>query len=218
MLATNSACDEFQVIAQQETQDLTHSVVERLWIHVERLLASLPLEDQLYFGGVALARIAEAVSQRADWLLGADTLAEKELQSNLGLPSVTILDEFVKESLPTLKFNHWLDENLLPSLEETEQHRNVRSRQKSNADDLHKVKNDLIALTGECRAKECQEAITSFFKQHPESISLTELQQKLDLPMVEVWMGLLLGGYGLEQRGKFYDAVTIIVTESRVTA
>jgi hypothetical protein len=40
-------------------------------------------------------------------------------------------------------------------------------------------------------------------------VSLLELQQGLRMPIVEVWLGLLLGGqerYGLEQQGTFYSA------------
>jgi hypothetical protein len=35
---------------------------------------------------------------------------------------------------------------------------------------------------------------------------LIDLQTALPLPMVEIWLGLLLGDFKLEQRGEFYNA------------
>ena len=118
MFSSSSVCEEFQTIAQTETQDLSRSVFERLWFHVERLLAPLSLEQKLHFAGVAIERIAQAISDRAEWLLGLEDLDpdDPKLQKQLGLPSVTVLDEFIGERGLTLDFNHWFDESLLPPL------------------------------------------------------------------------------------------------------
>ncbi|NJK52153.1 MAG: hypothetical protein HC936_03775 [Leptolyngbyaceae cyanobacterium SU_3_3] len=37
------------------------------------------------------------------------------------------------------------------------------------------------------------------------SVSFAELVTKLGMPVVAVWLGILLGGFGMEQRGGFYD-------------
>ena len=37
------------------------------------------------------------------------------------------------------------------------------------------------------------------------SVSLLELQRATELPLVKVWLGLLLNGFAIEQRGDFYD-------------
>ena len=44
-----------------------------------------------------------------------------------------------------------------------------------------------------------------------ESVSLRILQQSIHLPWIEVWLGLLLGGYRLERRGSDFYAVDIWV-------
>jgi len=55
------------------------------------------------------------------------------------------------------------------------------------------------------------EAISTWMQKKSSSksvVSLLELQQGLGMPIVEVWLGLLLGGqerYGLEQQGTFYS-------------
>ncbi|MEH2126758.1 hypothetical protein [Nostoc sp.] len=45
---------------------------------------------------------------------------------------------------------------------------------------------------------------------------MTKLQQGLKMPMVEVWLGLLLGGFTLEQRGDFYNSRNIWVKTSSI--
>jgi hypothetical protein len=37
------------------------------------------------------------------------------------------------------------------------------------------------------------------------SLPLLELQRAVEMPLVQVWLALLLNGFGVEQRGDFYD-------------
>lgn len=60
--------------------------------------------------------------------------------------------------------------------------------------------------------KEWSGAIAESFESLNKTVRLVELQQALRIPMVEVWLGLLLGGYELEQRGEFYDTQNVWVT------
>jgi hypothetical protein len=58
------------------------------------------------------------------------------------------------------------------------------------------------------------EAINQFFSTHTSSmVCLSQLQQTLNLPVVAIWLGLLLGNYVLEQRGEFYDMQSIFVQQ-----
>ena len=43
---------------------------------------------------------------------------------------------------------------------------------------------------------------------------LLDMQQRVNMPLIELWLGLLLGGYHLEQRGDFYDSQSIWVINS----
>jgi hypothetical protein len=38
-----------------------------------------------------------------------------------------------------------------------------------------------------------------------ESVPFLELQRSIEMPLVQVWLGLLLNGFEIEQRGEFYD-------------
>jgi hypothetical protein len=46
-----------------------------------------------------------------------------------------------------------------------------------------------------------------------EAVPLVELQQAIGIPLIQIWLALLLIGYGVEQRGEFYEKGTIWVTE-----
>jgi hypothetical protein len=53
--------------------------------------------------------------------------------------------------------------------------------------------------------EEWSKAIAQYLQRFGSNIRLPDLQQMLKMPMVELWLGLLIGGYSLEQQGEFYD-------------
>ncbi|MCY7389965.1 MAG: hypothetical protein LH647_00235 [Leptolyngbyaceae cyanobacterium CAN_BIN12] len=40
---------------------------------------------------------------------------------------------------------------------------------------------------------------------HISTIPLVQLQQSIEMPLIQLWLALLLGGYAIEQRGEFYE-------------
>jgi hypothetical protein len=50
------------------------------------------------------------------------------------------------------------------------------------------------------------DAIAHCTTTHPSPMRLQDIQKTLRLPIVEIWLGLLLGDFKLEQRGNFYDS------------
>ncbi|PZO11238.1 MAG: hypothetical protein DCF25_19800 [Leptolyngbya foveolarum] len=44
---------------------------------------------------------------------------------------------------------------------------------------------------------------------------LVDLQQQLEMPLIEVWIAALLGGFSMEQRGSFYQTQEIWVSRCR---
>jgi hypothetical protein len=53
------------------------------------------------------------------------------------------------------------------------------------------------------------EAIAQYIENNFSPMRLIDLQAALPLSMVEIWLGLLLGDFKLEQRGEFYNASEI---------
>lgn len=62
--------------------------------------------------------------------------------------------------------------------------------------------------------EEWSRAIAQYLQRFGSKILLPDLQQALEMPIVELWLGLLMGGYSLTQQGEFYDSQTLWVTES----
>ena len=56
------------------------------------------------------------------------------------------------------------------------------------------------------------EAIAQCITNNSHPICLKDLQKTLKLPIVEIWLGLLLGDFKLEQRGSFYDSNEIWIS------
>ncbi|AFZ61052.1 hypothetical protein H6G54_29915 [Anabaena cylindrica FACHB-243] len=68
---------------------------------------------------------------------------------------------------------------------------------------------DVYNLASDEDVQKWQSAIAHYLAQIKGEISLTKLQRMLQMPMVEVWLGLLLGEFVLEQRGDFYHSQNI---------
>ncbi|MGI0484301.1 hypothetical protein ACN4EK_02625 [Pantanalinema rosaneae CENA516] len=62
--------------------------------------------------------------------------------------------------------------------------------------------------------EEWSRAIAQYLQRFGSKILLPDLQQALGIPIVELWLGLLMGGYSLSQQGEFYDSQTLWITES----
>jgi len=60
--------------------------------------------------------------------------------------------------------------------------------------------------------EEWSRAIDQYLQRFGSNIRLPDLQQALKMPIVELWLGLLLGGYPLEQQGEFYNRQTLWIT------
>ncbi|RCJ37968.1 hypothetical protein A6770_39985 [Nostoc minutum NIES-26] len=64
---------------------------------------------------------------------------------------------------------------------------------------------DVHNLASDEDVQKWKDAIAQYLTQVQQTISLVELVRALDMPLIEVWLGLLLGGFILEQRGEFYS-------------
>lgn len=71
-------------------------------------------------------------------------------------------------------------------------------------------------LAGEENPTRWSAAITQWLHTHAveQPVSLVDFYQELKMPLVEVWIGLLLGGFELEQRGGFYELPGIWIHSS----
>jgi len=62
--------------------------------------------------------------------------------------------------------------------------------------------------------EEWSRAIAQYLQRFGSKILLPDLQQALGMPIAELWLGLLMGEYSLNQQGDFYDRQSLWVMRS----
>jgi hypothetical protein len=80
----------------------------------------------------------------------------------------------------------------------------IASVSKDAALELADLRNALDTAHDE-NVSEWGAAISVRLDEWEQSVSLLELQRSVELPLVQVWLGLLLNGFEIEQRGEFYE-------------
>lgn len=209
MQGTQLELDLQQALADPPTADL-----DQLWQVLEELLQPLSDQQQLQLAGEAIAQIVEVVCGRAQQTL--DGLERSQHRSDQEPPfepclSREFLEPFLRQSV-TLNLDQLV---ALPT---------NRQREKgiqSVAGECNKE--TLLQMLDEAQAKQQALAVAhaeavevwsarlrEFFRQTDQPTLLSELVQDLQMDWIEVWLGLLLGGFNLEQQGEFYDSKTIL--------
>jgi len=80
-------------------------------------------------------------------------------------------------------------------------------------------KQQVLAIAPDEDATRWTSEIAQWLQAVPEDfVSLAQLCHGLQMPWVEVWMGLLLGGFELEQAGEFYRSAVWVKRSSRNAA
>ncbi|MBD2536558.1 hypothetical protein H6G97_47750 [Nostoc flagelliforme FACHB-838] len=212
----------WDVLDELSESPATSSLVP-MWECLDAELETLPLEAQLSTAALAFNQIADILKSRAEVLL-QDTRDRNSLLGPIistdlfaGLVRTTMhldLDDLIEPETPqTFKphgphqFSHFTESgdsvaapvekaNVLAMLDEVTTLEDVRN------------------LASDEDVPKWQSAIANYLINVKDEISLVKLQRALEMPMVEVWLGLLLGGFTLEQRGDFYHNHNVWVKSS----
>ena len=179
---------------------------------LDQAIADLPEQQQLQVAGSAIAQIAQIHSLRAgnfldenDPVAGCLPMVDQATIAVWVRQSMTVnLDAFVEKPTskrqrkpnPTDSVVSEVDPTALLAL--ADQLEAERSAQQ----DPRKMLEDLAGVEDVGR---WQQAIASYLDKVESRVCLVDLQKALEMPMVEVWLGLLLGGFSLKQEGEFYD-------------
>ncbi|MCW5318203.1 hypothetical protein GTQ43_32040 [Nostoc sp. KVJ3] len=199
------------------------SSLDAMWDCLDAELEKLPLEAQLLTAALAFSQIADILKSRAEVLLqdtrDRNSLLGPVVSTDLfaGLVRTTMhldLDDLIEPQTPqTFKphgphqFSHSTEsgDSVAAPVEKT----NVLAM----LDEVTTLE-DVRNLASDEDVQKWQSAIAKYLTQVKGEISLTQLQGGLKMPMVEVWLGLLLGGFTLEQRGDFYHSQNVWVKSS----
>jgi hypothetical protein len=204
--------------ARQTPEDANLPMVFEL---LDLTLVNLDTRSQLRIAGEAVSQITDLFCDRSNFLF-------EELHSRavMGEPIMTddTFDRYVRQSM-VVDFDQFIEP--LPSLP-----RKTPERAKNGNSIVGEIDKEVLIQALE------QESLLSFeeeFKQaisnaHTENVSvwieviahcitnnsspmrLIDLHSALPLPVVEIWLGLLLGDFKLVQRGSFYDSREIWIS------
>jgi len=187
---------------------------------VEAIVRHLPESQQLQVAGDALLRIAELCESRAqmlttEWeeayrdpIVGQGFFAEMVRQTM----AVDLSD--LMEPVP-LRKPRTRTEKQTGSIVATVEKEAVLAMVEQMEQEAEAQMQAVLGVAHSEDVSGWAGAIDRWLAQHSGEVSWDELEVELGMPWVELWLGLLLGGFGMEQRGEFYQRETIWVDSAR---
>lgn len=196
---------------------------------LERTISKQPLIQQLHIAGNVLVQLSQVCAARAELMM-----SQWEHQYNPTEPVVDLescVDLFVQSlSLDVAEFFCEPDSVQYPDSRKKKLSQKADSSTVNEVDKAAVLKlvdellaeqtpteielaDQIINLAHEENVEEWIIAIAQYMAQIKTTIRLSELQKALNMPLVEVWLGLLLGGFTLEHRGDFYESQDIWVSD-----
>ena len=183
---------------------------DALWNLMLTVLEPLPRSQQFEVAGDVILQLADLLLARADLLLNPEVSDEEDGGIN---PTRVLLDQFTRS----------LSVNLEPFVKAPA--RRNHSQLKGDSPIVAEVdKTALLAVLDQESAKQAalglahEERIEEWAVQLQQifsgsrSVSLLDLVQHSQMPLVQVWQTVLLGGgFELEQQGEFYQVETVRV-------
>lgn len=204
-------------------QELNDAVAAPQFANLKRLcelldwaIAHVPEAQQLEAAGRAIEQMAEIYALRFNLLIGSWEEADSFLGEALPVLDLETLEAWIRQSMS-------VDLDVL--VEQPKSKRNHNKQTHNSTDSIVAVveaeailqmveqieqeeQGQMIRrLAGEEDPARWSAAISRWIQQHSPSqpIHLGKLQYSLGMPLVEIWMGLLLGNeFGLEATGDFY--------------
>lgn len=196
------------------------SSLDAVWECLDTELHDLPVETQLSTAGIAFNQIADILKSRAEVLL-QDTHDRNSLLGPIvstdlfaGLVRTTMhldLDDLIEPETPQTFKPHGPHQFSYPNQEGDSVAAPVEKANVLAMIEEVTTLEDVYKLAGDEDVQKWQGAIAKYLLHVKDEISLNKLQRVLKISMVEVWLGLLLGNFTLEQRGDFYSSQDIWV-------
>ena len=188
-----------------------YSITE-LWESLQATLIGLSDFEQLRLAGVVIEALAEIHQARANRLLddwdkdpAQEPIFSDELLAGIAVRQSQHLDvsAFIRQPTPAKRKQPPQSNESTDSIVAEVPKANVLKM----AQQLEGQKQEPLSLAHNENVSHWQAAISLALKNETSSISVWALTELTQLPLVEVWLGLLLGGFQLVQDpGDFYQA------------
>lgn len=208
-------------VAMEEASEMPEQAdVLSLWAQFEGDLAGLGQRDRLRVAGDILLQLSELCEAKADvlWEDWQDAHnAEGPVMEDGWLQGLT-------RQTQELDFSELVNRSYRTSSDRPNED---KTDDDSVAGDVEKLSVldmiDALAdadLKGQALAVSHAENVSAWVKalsakQRDSPQRLVDLQQQLRMPLIEVWIAALLGGFEMEQRGSFYQTQDVWVSRCR---
>ncbi|MBH8577045.1 hypothetical protein I8752_29495 [Nostocaceae cyanobacterium CENA369] len=201
------------------------SSLASVWQCLDTELEDLPIEAQLSTAAAAFYQIAGILLSRAEILL-QDVQADNDTEGPV--ISTVIFAGLVRTTMQ-LDLDDLIEEPPVQTFRPHGAHQFSNTVQNNDSVAAPVEKANVLALLDEVTTLEdvrnlasdedvqkWTAAIAQCLTQIEDEICLAKLQRILKMPMVEVWLGLLLGGFTLQQRGDFYSERNVWVITNNI--
>ena len=204
--------------ARQTPEDANFLMVFKL---LDLTLVDLDTRSQLRVAGEAVCQIADLFCDRSNFLF-------EELHSRAvkGEPIMAddAFDRYVRQSM-VVDFDQFIEplQSLPRKISEPTKHGNsmvgaigkevlIQALEQESLLSFEEEFERAISTAHTENISAWIEAIAQCIGSNFSPMRLIDLHSALPLPIVEIWLGLLLGNFKLEQRGSFYDSNEIWIT------
>jgi hypothetical protein len=187
---------------------------------VEAIVRHLPESQQLQVAGDALLRIAELCENRAELLTTEweeayrDPIVGQGFFAEMVRQTMAVDLSDLMEPVPLRKPRTKVErpgEAIVAIVEKEAVLAMVEQMEQEASAQMQAV----LSVAHSEDVSGWVEAIDRWLTQQSSEVSWSKLEAALGMPWVELWLGLLLGGFGVEQRGEFYQRETIWVKAMR---
>ena len=191
-----------------------------LWSQFEGELAGLEQRDRLRVAGDILVQLAGLCEAKADvlWEDWQDANnAEGPVMGEGWLQGLTRQTQELDFSVLVSRSYHTSSD--LPNTDKTDGDSVAGDALKLSVLDMidalddADLKSQALAVSHSENVSEWVKALAA--KQQDAPQRLVDIQQQLKMPLIEVWIAALLGGFSIEQRGSFYQTQEVWVSRCR---
>ena len=204
--------------ARQTPEDANLPMVFQL---LDLTLVDLDTRSQLRVAGEAVCQIADLFCDRSSFLFeelhsravnGDPIMADDAFDRYVRQYMVVDFDQFIEplQSLPRKIPEHTKHGNSMVGAIDKEVL--IQSLEQESLLGFEEKFEQAISTAHAEDVSAWVEAIVHCIANNSSPIRLLDLQKALKLPIVEIWLGLLLGDFKLEQRGGFYDSNKIWIS------
>ena len=194
-----------------------------LWTQFEGELAGLEQRDRLRVAGDILVQLAGLCEAKAD-LLWEDWQdahnAEGPVMDGDWLSGLTRQTQELDFSELVHRSYHTSSEQ--PNADKTDEDSVAGDVEKLSVLDMidaledADLKSQALAVSHAENVSDWVKALADKQAESPQR--LVDIQQQLQMPLIEVWIAALLGGFPMEQRGSFYQTQEVWVSRCRCRA